>query len=380
MRAIAPHWEAQKASWGEAACLFESLTFPAIWLCQLAAIEGEGVQPLPEPVIQLLASSVATILKAARVTVLKPDFTLPYKFLSMIDKLPAAISLLLPRIAEGSNSPQGASSKLSYANRAMEAILVMSECSKPELCLLMVLGSCHATTLVTRTSAELLHCSEPGTTRRAAHLAVGDLSCYAAALSSEITYRASQGYERTPSGSAQLRDLLARPLLRLLHSPLLDTLVALQHVMVEESFPGLQRGWESSARKYIYPLNPRDPSSSTELDAMVVTLWSHDSTFWNYVCMAQLATPLIIPLAIKLLPYLLVSILLDLHWMRLQCILRNHTAVLAGPSAGHDTALAICLAIIFIHYRWHNWGGCRPSWLAGGCLGGQLQLPESQVP
>ena len=60
-----------------------------------------------------------------------------------------------------------------------------------------------------------------------------------------------QGSDGTVStGPAQLRDFLARPLLHLLHSPLLDTLVALQHVMTEK-LP-LQRIWESTAEASVY--------------------------------------------------------------------------------------------------------------------------------
>ena len=313
MRAMAPHWEAHKASWGEAACIFERLSPPTFWLCELAGIMSDDGQPVPEPVIQLMTSNMATVLTAARFTVLKTDLTLPYRFFPLIDKQPAAISLFLPRIAEGSNSVQEASSTLFHASRAVDCMLVMSQCSNPEVCPLMVLGSCHAVTLINRTSAELLHCSKPGTARRAAHLAVGGLSCYAASLTTEITFRASQGYERAPSGSAQLRDLLARPLLQLLYSPLLDTLVALQHVMIEESFPGLQRDLESSARKSVYPLDDLRfrLSSPTDLDATDArVLMQVGHTYYSrakWPCkwvtlitlglfMAQLALPLVIPL------------------------------------------------------------------------------------
>ena len=76
MREIAPLWRAQKASWGETAFLFERLASPATWLCQLATSMGKDSKPVPEPVLQLLASSVATVLKAARVTGVSADFLL----------------------------------------------------------------------------------------------------------------------------------------------------------------------------------------------------------------------------------------------------------------------------------------------------------------
>ena len=273
MRAIAPHWKAQKASWGEAACLFERLASPASWICELAAVKSEGSLPWPDPVIQLLASSVATALKAARIAGINTAFILPHTLVNMpalwqciTGQLPATISLLLPRMA-AARSQQGASSKqLLCTATSVDSVMVMSQCRNPELCPLMVLGSCHMTMLVTRAAAELLHyCSGSTVTRRVAHFAVGGMSSYAAFLSTHIASRASQGCEGAPSGSAQLRDLLARPLLHLLHSPLLDTLVALQHIMVDEIFSGFQQRWQCTAGSSICPLN-LEPTS-TEPDA-----------------------------------------------------------------------------------------------------------------
>ena len=207
MRAVAPGWLAQKDSWGEAACLFERLTFPATWLCQFAAAESVDAQPLPEPIIQLLASSVATVLKVARTAGINADFLLHFDFVNIpalrqctTGALPAAtISLLLSRMA-----------------------------------------------LVNRATAELLRYS--GTTqtaRREAHFSVGSLSQYAAYISSQSALRMSAHCGSAPSaGSSLMRDLLACPLLHLLYSPLLDTLVALQHVMVE-TLTTLQQCWES---------------------------------------------------------------------------------------------------------------------------------------
>jgi len=74
----------------------------------LAAVEQENAQQLlPEPVIQLLASSVATVLKAAKVAGIDADFLLPHHFArvpgvwrSMTPGVGAAsVSLLLLRIA-----------------------------------------------------------------------------------------------------------------------------------------------------------------------------------------------------------------------------------------------------------------------------------------
>ena len=274
MRAIAPHWQAQKASWGEAVCLFEDLASPAMWLCRLvAAMERENVhQSLPEPVIQLLTSSVATFLKAAKAAGISVDYVLPCDFTNVpavwrpaARVLPAATSFLLPRMAAASKQ-QGTPSMLLSAARALDATLGLSQHRDPELCPLMVLGSCHTATLVSKMLAELLHCSGPATTRFDSHYAVGMLSSYAAYLSTEIAFRADQGYKGAPFGSAQLRDLLARPLLQLLHSPLLDTLAALQHVMVDKI--ALQRVWESSAGASICERH-QTLLGSTESDAVV---------------------------------------------------------------------------------------------------------------
>ena len=265
MRAIAPHWQVQKASWGEAACMFGRLVYPAMWVCQFAATKSEDSQSLPAPVIQLLASSVATVLKAARVTDI--HFLLNSLFMStpalkksVPSMLPAALSLLLPRMA-GTRSLQGTTSTLLSAARSVDSALLLTRSKDLKPYPFLVLGSCHMTTLVYRTSAELLHCSGPTTTRHNAHSAAGSLSSYAAFFSMDIAVIAVQACEgapsgsrsapsgsapsgsgsgSVPSGSAQLRDLLTRPLLLLLHSPMLDTLVALQHVMVGK-LPDLQQ-------------------------------------------------------------------------------------------------------------------------------------------
>ena len=281
MRAMAPHWQEQEASWGEAACLFERLASPALWLCQFIKIESEGGQPVPGPVLQLLASSAATVLKAARIVGIDAGLLLPINFVStpspfwsVTGARPATISLLLPRMAGASNQPRS-STKLLCAANAVDTVLFMSRCRAPDRCILMVLGSCHMATLVNKAAAELLQCSGTAT-RRVAHFAVGIMSFCAASLSMQS---AGQGYEGVPSGSAQLRDLLARPLLQLLHSPLLDTLVALQHVMIQESSQGLQRKWEAGAS---ICLRNQNNLSSTELDAVdAITMMQVGNSYYS---------------------------------------------------------------------------------------------------
>ena len=280
MRAMAPHWQALKASWGTEGYLIKWLSPPALWLCQLAALEGEDAQSLPEPVIQLLASSVATILKAARVTGFDTDYLLPCRLLSLpclrqpsAGALPTVISLLLPRMM-GASDQQGASSTLICAARAVATVLAMSQCGASVYCPLMILGSCHMAALVSKTAAQLLHCSGPSTTRLDAHTAVGMLSSYTAYLSKNIVLCATKGCEGAPSGSASLSDLLAHPLLRLLYSPLLDTLVALQHVMVEKG--SLQPAWETTSGASIC-LRHLAPASmqSDAMDSMVAMQVGH---------------------------------------------------------------------------------------------------------
>ena len=281
MRAIVPHWQAQKASWGQEAYLIKWLSYPALRLCQFAALEGEDAQSLPEPVIQLLASSVATLLKAARLTGVDAGFMVHCHFMNLpclrqpsTSALPAIISLLLPRMA-GTSDRQGASSALISAARDVASVLATSsQCGAPVHGPLMVLGSVHMAALVNRTAARLLHCSGPATTRFDAHSAVGMLSSYTAYLSKNIVLCATKGCEGAPSGSASLSDLLAHPLLRLLYSPLLDTLVALQHVMVEKG--SLQPAWETTSGASIC-LRHLAPASmqSDAMDSMVAMQVGH---------------------------------------------------------------------------------------------------------
>ena len=280
---MTPHWEAQKASWGEEAYLFERLASPAMWLCRLlAAMEKEDAQSVPEPISRLLVSSVATVLKAARVTDIDADFLLRHIFVSSpllwqgsSNMLHATICMLIPRLAGGS-SQQGASSAPLSAARDLDAALGLSLFKDPDLSPLMVLGSCHMTTLVNISVADLLHCSESSAiTRAGAHFALGRMSQYAASLSAHIAFISTQGCAGAPSGTAQLRDLLARPLLQLLHSPLLDTLVALQHVMVDVA--GSTRSLEVS--KWEASMGPADAKDSGVAMQVVCTnsgmlLWS----------------------------------------------------------------------------------------------------------
>ena len=274
MRAIAPHWHAQKASWGEAGYKFEILASSAHWLCQFAdsVKQHENGQSLPEPVIQLLASSMATILKAARITGVNADYLLPCRFVilpalrqSITGASPATISLLLPRMAGSSNvkgAVSGVSPALFCAVRAMDTALILSQWKGLNICPLAVLGSCHMAALVSRVVAELLGRPGSATTRHDAHFAFGRLGRYVACISAHIFDGATQICVGDPSALSQMRDLLARPLLHLLHFPLLDTLVALQHVMIRAS-PSTKKTWETASTCQTIPLQ-----ALMEADAM----------------------------------------------------------------------------------------------------------------
>ena len=253
MRAIAPHWQAQKASWGEAADLFERLAAPAIWLCrQLAAIESKNAHSYPEPLIRLLASSAATVLKAARAANITDELKLPWLFAKMLRESTAlrpvqTSFLLIPRMAAGACGPlQGALPTLCCANRVVASALDLSQCGGPDHYPLLVLGSCHMLNLANKALAVLQHCSGPTATRRYAHLALGNVSRHSVLLSTLIYNYAARDCKGDPYVSVdELHSLLSSSLCRLLYSPLLDSLVALQHVMTG-NFP-LQQLWESSS-------------------------------------------------------------------------------------------------------------------------------------
>ena len=76
------------------------------------------------------------------------------------------------------------------------------------------------------------------------------------------------GTDPSASGFAQLRDLLSRPLLQLLYSPLMDTLAALQHVMVDQ-LHDIQQCWECSvAASSMCPLDLCGSAPMDDADAM----------------------------------------------------------------------------------------------------------------
>ena len=284
MRAIAPRWQAQEASWGEAAVSFERLTTPAIWLCQqFSDAKIEDAPPLPEPLVRLLASSIATVLKAARVAGINDEFKLPWLFVRIpalwqsAAMPPETTFFLIPRMA-GASLLQGASPTLRCASCVVESALDLSHCGGAEHYHLLVLGSCHMVTLLNVVTAVLQRCSGPTANRHYGHVTLGNISRYAAHLSCLIFDNAMRYCEGGPRVSAEMHSMLSCSLRNLLHSPLLDALVALQHVMVG-SFP-VQRHWETSRGASICLTHL--PPTSMEADAMdskvamqVGHCWSH---------------------------------------------------------------------------------------------------------
>ena len=90
----------------------------------------------------------------------------------------------------------------------------------------LVRGSVLADTDISRTRWET--CQDIGL--------LADLACAVARMALQLV---AQGCDGAPPGSPQLHDLLARPLLQLLNSPLLDLLAGLQHVPVSFEAAGV---------------------------------------------------------------------------------------------------------------------------------------------
>ena len=82
------------------------------------------------------------------------------------------------------------------------------------------------------------------------------LSSYAEIVVSRVHLLASHGCEEAPVGSAQLRDLLAQPVLYLLGSQLLDQLAMLQHAPTALT-------WVAQYHpRFIHPLNRPDDAET----------------------------------------------------------------------------------------------------------------------
>ena len=121
LRATAPLWPAQRAAWGDAACLLDNIKEPAFRLAQGVR---RGVLQLPAsaslPLARLLLSWAATELKVAHTVGSQPGAWI-FNFLeaavfrtSVAAMSPILFSLMLPRLA--STFPTGSSL---FANNAL---------------------------------------------------------------------------------------------------------------------------------------------------------------------------------------------------------------------------------------------------------------------
>ena len=187
------------------------------------------------PLTRLLLSCAATELKVALVTGLQPGSWIFY-FLkatifrdSSVALSPIVFSLLLPRLASNVpiGSPHFASDAFMFATHACRAILGPSRNG------LLVLTSFHVSTLLSRAVIEVANFSQA--TRPHAHLAVQILAGYATSIVQRALHIVQEGQGRSSAEAPEDRDMLAQPILMLLHSPLLGLLASLQHVVIESS-------------------------------------------------------------------------------------------------------------------------------------------------
>ena len=239
LRATAPLWLAQRAAWGDAACLLASIKDPVYWLTQgilLKAVQLPASASLP--LARLLLSCAATELKAAGAAVVQPGswifcFTEAAVFSNSIAAMsPILVSFLLPRLAS-TISPGGSL----FANDALSFVgkLCQAMCGDASLASLLVLTSCHSSVLLGRSVAEVDIFSQQ-VTRQQAHLAVMTLACHATQILQTSLFLIQLEHGRLLL-SSKFRASLAQPILSLLCSPLLGLLASLQHTTVGGSFP-----------------------------------------------------------------------------------------------------------------------------------------------
>ena len=114
-----------------------------------------------------------------------------------------------------------------------EMTICLQRCPEQSL---RLLTSCHVMKLV---RASVLADSDAGRTRSEVHQDISSLAELAFTAARLAFQLVTLGCEGAPPGSQQLRSLLARPLLQLLGSPLLDMLAGLQHVPVSLEAAGV---------------------------------------------------------------------------------------------------------------------------------------------
>ena len=260
LRAISLHWERlEERGWGSLAVGICSPAARAMDKCDVSPSSAMWTGPSAVPLLQLMTSHVATLLKADAGH--EDPLTGSGSVLQMINlqKISKALALLLdipdtrreiteartsvffllaPRmacLARAAVSRAAASSGADKAEALIQAagfLSLVRACFGPQLCprLYLAAFSSH------RVLDSLFGIVEEA--EQAAQLSRGDMlelsNCSAlstVSFAARVHRLASCGCEEAPAGSAQLRDLLAQPVLSLLGSPLLDQLAMLQHAL-----------------------------------------------------------------------------------------------------------------------------------------------------
>ena len=242
----------------------------ASWLCHDLAEGGRGSgAQVTLPLLRLLASHAASTLKVAQhcavFDVALVSMQVSSCWQALIPELngkgeemrngpltapemeaiaaaaPAVICLLLPRLASlssmgsaGAAHPPRGSLKDPPQLKALFFLMTCLDFCPART--LRLLTSCHTMRLVLGPYGSLLEVMDSCSDRSAAsdlRQGIGELGDFACAVACRIFELVCHGSDGAPVGSPQLRDLLARPLLQLLCSPLLDLLGRMQHIPVD---------------------------------------------------------------------------------------------------------------------------------------------------
>ena len=261
LRAISPHWERlEERGWGGLAadvCLLAACTMGD--KCDLGPSSKVWTGASAIPLLQLMTSLTATHLKAAAVPTKRLDAFSSQQFVAQLQQIirpslsapltqatrqavtearTSIFFLLVPRVAfltRAAVSVAAASSGADKAEALIQASVylpLVTTCSDIPLCPKLYLAAFSSN----RVLNSLLGILEEA--ERAAWLSRGDMlrlsNCsarFTVCFAARVHHLASLGCEGAPVGSAQLRDLLAQPVLCLLESPLLDQLAMLQHAL-----------------------------------------------------------------------------------------------------------------------------------------------------
>ena len=187
---------------------------------------------------------------------------------------PAVICLLLPRLAALSpvGSATGAAAHppgfLRYPPQ-LDLLFFMTSCLKcGPARTLRLLTSCHTMRLMLGPYNSLLEVMDSSSGRSSAsdlRRGIGELGDFACTVARRIFELVCHGSNRAPVGSPQLRDLLARPLLQLLGSPLMDLLARMQHVPVDARMTVTSLPFRSAPRGLV-PLHEMPETMQPDAD------------------------------------------------------------------------------------------------------------------